>query len=242
MMWSRPDSPRVAYFPGLSPTRSRRERPEPLPIPQEPHNRVPTSHRWGHRDQRARLRSGFFYRRVQPGKGDGGHYCSRQPEDNTNFRLVFGSDVGTRDRREMTSDDSHRLRPRSSACYVSDGLQSGALKPIVARTFPLDDINDAHRYAESNQHIGKIVVLTQLDQLSDVAGNTSPSSDTAALNAAVRESLPLSDRSIDGQIFPDCVKPAGGGLGARWMAHPIRLKVIHARDSLRSHQSRKPGR
>ena len=33
-------------------------------------------------------------------------------------------------------------------------------KPIVVRTFSLDDISDAHRYMESNQHIGKIVVLT----------------------------------------------------------------------------------
>ena len=38
-------------------------------------------------------------------KGDGRHYCSRQPEDNTNFRLGFASDVGTRDQTEMISDD-----------------------------------------------------------------------------------------------------------------------------------------
>ncbi len=38
---------------------SRPERPEPLPICEEPHNAVPTSHRWGHRHQRARLRPGF---------------------------------------------------------------------------------------------------------------------------------------------------------------------------------------
>lgn len=42
--------------------------------------------------------------------------------------------------------------------YVYDGLQSGALKPIIDRTFPLDAIVDAHRYMESNQQIGKIVV------------------------------------------------------------------------------------
>ncbi|MEE8263862.1 MAG: zinc-binding dehydrogenase, partial [Gammaproteobacteria bacterium] len=36
--------------------------------------------------------------------------------------------------------------------------QSGALKPIIDRTFPLDAIADAHRYLESNQQKGKIVV------------------------------------------------------------------------------------
>jgi NADPH:quinone reductase-like Zn-dependent oxidoreductase len=42
--------------------------------------------------------------------------------------------------------------------YVYDGLQSGALKPIIDRTFPLDAIAEAHRYMESNQQKGKIVV------------------------------------------------------------------------------------
>ncbi|MFQ5684863.1 MAG: zinc-dependent alcohol dehydrogenase family protein [Candidatus Binatia bacterium] len=42
--------------------------------------------------------------------------------------------------------------------YVYDGLQSGALKPIIDRTFPLNAIADAHRYMESNQQKGKIVV------------------------------------------------------------------------------------
>ena len=36
----------------------------------------------------------------------------------------------------------------------------GKLKPIIARTFTLDQIVDAHRYMESNEQIGKIVVTT----------------------------------------------------------------------------------
>ena len=42
--------------------------------------------------------------------------------------------------------------------YIYDGLQTGALKPIIDSTFPLDAIADAHRYMESNQQKGKIVV------------------------------------------------------------------------------------
>ena len=42
--------------------------------------------------------------------------------------------------------------------YVYDGLQSGSLKPIIDRTFPLEDIVAAHRYMESNRQLGKIVV------------------------------------------------------------------------------------
>ncbi len=42
--------------------------------------------------------------------------------------------------------------------YIRDGLQSGVLKPIIDRTFSLKAIVEAHRYMESNQQKGKIVV------------------------------------------------------------------------------------
>jgi NADPH:quinone reductase-like Zn-dependent oxidoreductase len=38
------------------------------------------------------------------------------------------------------------------------GLAQGRLKPVIAKTFPLGRIVDAHRYPESNQQFGKIVV------------------------------------------------------------------------------------
>jgi len=42
--------------------------------------------------------------------------------------------------------------------FVVGGLASGKLKPIIAKTFPFSEIVAAHRYLESNQQIGKIVV------------------------------------------------------------------------------------
>jgi NADPH:quinone reductase-like Zn-dependent oxidoreductase len=42
--------------------------------------------------------------------------------------------------------------------YVFDHLASGAFKPRIDKTFPLDKIVEAHRYMESNAQIGKIVV------------------------------------------------------------------------------------
>ncbi len=42
--------------------------------------------------------------------------------------------------------------------YVVDGLASGKLKPIIAKTFPFEKIVEAHRYLESNEQIGKVVV------------------------------------------------------------------------------------
>ena len=42
--------------------------------------------------------------------------------------------------------------------FILQGLKSGALRPIIAKTFALSDIQDAHRFLEANQQIGKIVV------------------------------------------------------------------------------------
>ena len=42
--------------------------------------------------------------------------------------------------------------------FVTAGLTSGALKPTVDRTYPLEKVVEAHRYMESNRQKGKIVV------------------------------------------------------------------------------------
>jgi NADPH:quinone reductase-like Zn-dependent oxidoreductase len=42
--------------------------------------------------------------------------------------------------------------------FILEGLAAGRLKPVIARSFPLQDIVAAHRYLESNEQIGKVVV------------------------------------------------------------------------------------
>jgi NADPH:quinone reductase-like Zn-dependent oxidoreductase len=37
-------------------------------------------------------------------------------------------------------------------------LESGAVKVIVDRVFPFDDVAGAHRYLESGAHIGKVIL------------------------------------------------------------------------------------
>ena len=56
---------------------------------------------------------------------------------------------------EITSDPKRLERGKK---FVNDGLADGSFKPIIAKTFPLDQIVEAHRYLESNQQIGKVVV------------------------------------------------------------------------------------
>ena len=58
--------------------------------------------------------------------------------------------------------DTVRLPEKRAACFtcVHDEVAAGALKPIVDRIFPLEQIVGAHRYMESNVQRGKIVVTT----------------------------------------------------------------------------------
>jgi len=42
--------------------------------------------------------------------------------------------------------------------YITKGLASGALKPIIDRVFKFDDMVEVHRYLENNGQFGKIVV------------------------------------------------------------------------------------
>lgn len=58
---------------------------------------------------------------------------------------------------EITGEPTRMAQAKQ---FVYEGLAAGDLNPIVAKTFSLDDIVEAHRYMESNQQIGKIIVLT----------------------------------------------------------------------------------
>jgi hypothetical protein len=52
-------------------------------------------------------------------------------------------------------------RGRRAEAFIINGLRTGALTPIVDRTLDLTDIVEAHRYLESNQQAGKVVVTVR---------------------------------------------------------------------------------
>jgi len=56
---------------------------------------------------------------------------------------------------EINGDAARSARSRK---FIIEGLTAGVLKPIIAKTFKLEEIVEAHRYMESNEQIGKIVV------------------------------------------------------------------------------------
>ena len=56
----------------------------------------------------------------------------------------------------LTSGDE--ARRKAAVEYVLKGLESGALKPVIDRTFKFDEMVEVHRYLEKNGQFGKIVV------------------------------------------------------------------------------------
>jgi NADPH:quinone reductase-like Zn-dependent oxidoreductase len=56
---------------------------------------------------------------------------------------------------EINTDPERQGRAKK---FIIDKLADGTFKPIIAKTFRLDQIVEAHRYMESNEHLGKIVV------------------------------------------------------------------------------------
>ena len=45
--------------------------------------------------------------------------------------------------------------------YITKGLASGALKPVIDRIFKFDDMVEVHRYLENSGQFGKIVVTLE---------------------------------------------------------------------------------
>lgn len=56
---------------------------------------------------------------------------------------------------EITGDPA---KLEAAKAFILEGLEAGALKPMIDRTFPFEQIVEAHRYLESNEQFGKIVV------------------------------------------------------------------------------------
>jgi NADPH:quinone reductase-like Zn-dependent oxidoreductase len=69
--------------------------------------------------------------------------------------LVNGLTIRGYSLMEVTTDPPRLERGKR---FINEGLADGTLKPIIAKTFPLEQIVEAHRYLESNQQFGKIVV------------------------------------------------------------------------------------
>ena len=59
---------------------------------------------------------------------------------------------------KITTNPERLARAKS---YVYDRVQSGQLKPKIAKAFRFEDVVEAYRYMELNEQIGKIVLTIE---------------------------------------------------------------------------------
>jgi NADPH:quinone reductase-like Zn-dependent oxidoreductase len=71
---------------------------------------------------------------------------------------IFGRDLTIRGFALPAIVRDH-IRLDEMRLWVESGLQNGAFKPTVAKVFTLEQIVDAHRFVESGDQIGKVVVV-----------------------------------------------------------------------------------
>lgn len=45
--------------------------------------------------------------------------------------------------------------------YFTELIESGQFKPVIDRTYPLDQIVEAYRYVETGQKIGNVVITVE---------------------------------------------------------------------------------
>jgi NADPH:quinone reductase-like Zn-dependent oxidoreductase len=70
---------------------------------------------------------------------------------------LIGRDITVRG-VALTARMRDDLQLAAMIAFVEAGIAEGSLRPVIARTFAFDQISEAHRYIESGEQIGKIVV------------------------------------------------------------------------------------
>ena len=53
----------------------------------------------------------------------------------------------------LPKDDQQIVR------YLRERIQAGEFRPVIDRTYPLDDIAEAYRYVDTGQKVGNVVIM-----------------------------------------------------------------------------------
>lgn len=70
---------------------------------------------------------------------------------------IFGGDLTIRGFAfpNVTRNDQRLATMRQ---FANEGISNGSLVPAIARIFPFDEIVEAHRFLESGNQVGRVVV------------------------------------------------------------------------------------
>ncbi len=88
----------------------------------------------------------------------GGRYVSSNPRFMLLFRALWARFASGK--RVIVGTANHRPEAITA---VNALIESGAIRPVIGRTFTLDEIVEAHRYAGSSEKIGNVVIRVATD-------------------------------------------------------------------------------
>ena len=96
------------------------------------------------------------YRRVARLLRPGGRYVVANPHTAQLIRGFWASLTG--DKKMIFSSGAVRDEHLRA---VTELVETGALRPIIDRRYPLEQMAEAHRYAETEQKLGNIVIVVE---------------------------------------------------------------------------------
>jgi NADPH:quinone reductase-like Zn-dependent oxidoreductase len=101
---------------------------------------------------------GRVFRLLRPG----GRYVVANPHTAQLIRGLWASLTGD---KKMVFSSGAATEEHLRA--VTELVEAGALRPVVDRRYPLEEMVEAHRYADSEQKLGNIVIVVGAEQSSD---------------------------------------------------------------------------
>ena len=97
------------------------------------------------------------YRRCRPALTPDGVYLTTAPSATILLQALWTAKLGRRTARIMFAGLD---RTPGKVGHLARLAEAGHLRPVVDRTFPLDDIADAHHYVDQGHKTGTVAVTT----------------------------------------------------------------------------------
>src|SRR4029078_11337987 len=104
------------------------------------------------------------FRRCKGSLKDGGAYLPTDGWANLALWLLHKK-VGD---KKVVADFPPRLR-KDDIVFLKGLIESGGYSPVIDRVYPLDEVADAHRYVDTQQKVGNVVLTVNGDAVAGAA-------------------------------------------------------------------------